>query len=268
VTPRRYRLATVFAHPDDDAYQVGGWIAMHEDETELTMVFCTSGDAGPIWVEGIATRETLGAVREREQRAFLEASGAEHADVRFLRYPDYHLNEVDPAELAARVREILEPARPDVVVTFGPEGATNHHDHIAAGAAGDAAFHAASETGAPGFRRLLHVAHPNTTIDRFYAAMSERGDSEFGGRDVLFNPTGVPDEEIAICVDTRPIVDTKMAGVLAHRTQIGELERIPEDLRWLYFDEECFTQAWPPRRPGEPVLSDLFEGLDVAGGLT
>jgi LmbE family N-acetylglucosaminyl deacetylase len=261
VTLRRYRLATVFAHPDDDAYQVGGWIAMHAAETDLTQVFCTSGDAGPIWVEGTATRETLGAVRESEQRAFLEAVGAPNADVRFLRYSDYHLNEVDPAELAARVREILEPAAPDVVVTFGPEGATNHHDHIAAGAAGDAAFHAAREAGARGFRRLLHVAHPNRTIDRFYAALAERGDTTFGDRDLLFNPTGVPDEQIAIRVDNRRIHDTKMAGVLAHRTQIGELERIPEDLRWLYFDEECFTQAWPPRSPADPVLTDLFEGL-------
>jgi hypothetical protein len=96
--------------------------------------------------------------------------------------------------------------------------------------------------------------------------MAERGDTGFGGRDVLFNPTGVPDEEIAVRVDTRAILDAKMAGVLAHRTQIGELERIPEDLRWLYFDEECFTQAWPPRSPGDPVLTDPFEGLDPAGG--
>jgi len=81
VSDRRYRLATVFAHPDDDAYQVGGWIAMHAADTDLTMVFCTSGDAGPIWVEGAATRETLGSVRESEQRAFLGAVGAEHADV-------------------------------------------------------------------------------------------------------------------------------------------------------------------------------------------
>jgi LmbE family N-acetylglucosaminyl deacetylase len=263
VTERRYRLATVFAHPDDDAYQVGGWIAMHAAETELTMVVCTSGEAGPIWVEGAATRETLGAVRESEQHGFLEAVGAHHADVHFLRYPDYHLDEVDPNELAGRIREILEPARPDVVVTFGSDGATNHHDHIAAGAAGDVAFHAAREAGAGGFKRLLHVAHPNATIDRFYAALGERGDTEFGNRDALFNPTGVPDEDIAICVDNRPILDTKMAGVLAHRTQIGELERIPEDLCWLYFDEECFTQAWPSRSAGDPVLSDLFEGLPL-----
>jgi LmbE family N-acetylglucosaminyl deacetylase len=264
VTQRRYRLATVFAHPDDDAYQVGGWIAMHARELQLTQVFCTSGDAGPIWVEGVATRETLGRVREQEQRAFLDAVGAEHADVHFLRYPDYHLNEVDAEELAGRVADILRGATPDVVVTFGPDGATNHHDHIAAGAAGDAAFHALRTEGSPGFRRLLHTAHPRRSINRFYEALAERGDPRWDrGPDALFNPTGVPDGKIAVRVDMRGIQDTKLAGVLSHRTQIGELEMIPEDLRWLYFDEECFVQAWPERGGGEPVLTDLFEGLEV-----
>jgi LmbE family N-acetylglucosaminyl deacetylase len=261
VTERPYRLATVFAHPDDDAYQIGGWIAMHADRTDLTMVFCTSGEAGPIWVPGSATRRTLGQVRETEQAAFLEAVGATHADVRFLRYPDYHLNEVDPEELAGRVAEILAAARPDVVVTFGPEGATNHHDHIAAGAAGSAAFERLRAEDGGGFRRLLHTAIPESTIRRFYAALAERGDTEFGGSDLLFNPTGVPVERIAVRVDTRPISERKLAGVLAHRTQIGELERVPEDLRWIFFDEECFAQAWPARDAGEPVLTDPFEGL-------
>jgi LmbE family N-acetylglucosaminyl deacetylase len=69
---------------------------------------------------------------------------ATHADVHFLHHPDYRLNEVDPAGLADDVAEILARARPDVVVTFGPEGATNHHDHIAAGAAGSAPVRAAA----------------------------------------------------------------------------------------------------------------------------
>ena len=263
MSARPYRLATVFAHPDDDAYQIGGWIAMHADETELTMIFCTSGEAGPIWMPGSATRETLGTVREGEQRAFLQAVGADDAAVHFLRYPDYHLNEVDPAELASRVADILAEARPDVVVTFGPDGATNHHDHIAAGVAATTAFDDLAGD-VVGFRRLLYTAIPQRSIDRFYSALAERGELGFGGPDVLFNPTGVPDDEIGVVIDARPAYERKLAGVLAHRTQIGELERIPEDLRWIYFDEECFTQARPARRRGEPVLSDPFAGLVVS----
>jgi hypothetical protein len=101
---------------------------------------------------------------------------------------------------------------------------------------------------------------PQRTIDRFYAALAERGDESFGGSDALFNPTGVPDADIAVRVDTRPACDTKLGGILVHRTQIGELERIPEDLRWIHLDEECFTQPWPP---GESVRTDLFESLEV-----
>jgi hypothetical protein len=90
--------------------------------------------------------------------------------------------------------------------------------------------------------RPFCAATPQRTIDRFYAALQERADLAFGGPDVLFNPTGVPDDEIAVVVDARPVYERKLAGVLAHRAQIGELDRIPEDLRWIYFDEECFTQ--------------------------
>ncbi|HEX8135569.1 MAG TPA: PIG-L family deacetylase, partial [Actinomycetes bacterium] len=80
------RLVGVFAHPDDDAYVLGGTLLLHRGRVEPTMVVATSGEAGPI-AAGTATRPTLGAVREREQRAFLEAVGYPDADARFLRHP-------------------------------------------------------------------------------------------------------------------------------------------------------------------------------------
>jgi LmbE family N-acetylglucosaminyl deacetylase len=82
VTPR---LVAVFAHPDDDVSQIGGSIALHAGRLDLTVVMCTSGGAGPIWVPEIATRESLVDVRESEERAALSAVGAEDADVRFHR---------------------------------------------------------------------------------------------------------------------------------------------------------------------------------------
>ena len=98
VTPR---LAAVFAHPDDDVYQIGGWIALHEKAFDLTVVVCTSGDAGPIWIQELATPETLGDVRESEERIALAAVGAPEADIRFLRHPDSQLPEVPLDDLVA-----------------------------------------------------------------------------------------------------------------------------------------------------------------------
>lgn len=84
---------------------------------ELTLVVATSGEAGPIAAGSAATRQTLGAVREGEQRAWLEAVGYPQAATHFLRHPDYRLPEVPFERLVVQVEAVLRKARPHVVVT-------------------------------------------------------------------------------------------------------------------------------------------------------
>jgi LmbE family N-acetylglucosaminyl deacetylase len=258
----RPRLAAVFAHPDDDVYQVGGSIALHDGDLDVTVVVCTSGDAGPIWIPEAATRETLGEVREAEERAALETVGVPEADVRFLRHPDWHLPEVPFEVLVTEIESVLREVRPHVVVTFGPDGLTSHHDHIRAGEAATEAFHLArASSDGRAFARLYRTALPRGDVDRFYAEVARTAEA-FGDETQLFNPVGVPDEDIVVRVDTSPVRERKLAGILSHRTQIGEWERIPEPARWLFLDAECFVRAWPSE-PGRRVLGDLFEGLDL-----
>jgi LmbE family N-acetylglucosaminyl deacetylase len=255
---RAIRLVGVFAHPDDDVYTIGGSLALHRDRLDVTLVFCTSGDAGPIWVEGLATPATLGRVREKEQGASMAALGAE-ADVRFLRHPDFHLPDVPFEDLVGEIEAVLREVRPDVVVTFGPDGWSGHHDHVRAGEAADEAFRRAMEENEG---RLLHAAIPRSAIDRFDEDLRELGDPDREARSLLA-VRGVPDEEIAIAVDTRPVRETKLAGIEAHRTQIGELERLPATLRWIVLDTEWFVQARPSLaggRSAEPS-KDLLAGL-------
>jgi len=124
------RLAGVFAHPDDDAWLIAGTLLLHPGEVDLTLVFATSGEAGPIDDLSLAIRETLGAVREREQCAFLEAIGYADARVEFLRHPDYFLPDVPFERLVAEIRDVLEDVRPHVVVTFGPDGMKIGRAHV------------------------------------------------------------------------------------------------------------------------------------------
>src|SRR2546428_512868 len=135
-------MVGVFAHPDDDAYTMGGTLVLHAADIAPTFVFCTRGEAGPIWVEGIATRETLGHVRESEQAEAMKALGIE-AETVFLHHPDYYLLGVPFEELVDDIEQVLRRVRPEVVVTFGKDGLTGHDDHVTAGAAADAAFHRA-----------------------------------------------------------------------------------------------------------------------------
>jgi len=258
------RLAGVFAHPDDDSYVLGGSLLLHPGELEPALVFATSGEAGPIAPGSAATRETLGAVREGEHRDFLEAVGHPGAATRFLRHPDYHLPEVPFGELVAQVEEVLAQTRPQVVVSFGPDGLTSHHDHIRAGQAAAEAFRrarAAEGEPADAFLRLYQAAYPRSAVDRFYAGVRS-GRFDYGQEGNLFDLTGVPDERIAVRVDTRAVADRKWAAVLRHQSQRTEHERIPEPLRWIVLDSECFVRAFPPGDPGEPVHGDLLAGLE------
>jgi hypothetical protein len=65
-------------------------------------------------------------------------------------------------------------------------------------------------------------------------------------------------------VDTTQVSDQKLAGILAHRTQLIEHERVPEPLRWIHLDSECFVQAYPQLERPERVRRDLFAGLAAA----
>jgi LmbE family N-acetylglucosaminyl deacetylase len=261
------RLAGVFAHPDDDSYVLGGTLLLHPGQLQPTLVFATSGEAGPIAPGSPATRDTLGAVREREHRAYLEAVGYPGAASHFLGHPDYRLPEVPFEELAGQVEVVLGQVRPQVVVSFGPDGLTSHHDHVRAGEAAAEAFRRArAAAGEPdnAFLRLYQAAYPRSAVDRFYDGV-RAGRFDYGEEGHLFDLTGVPDERIAVRVDTRPVRDRKWAAICRHQSQLEEHERIPEPLRWIVLDAECFVQAFPPRALGEPVRDGLLAGLDATG---
>lgn len=262
------RLAAVFAHPDDDAYTIGGLLARYAGRIEVTIVLCTSGGSGPIW-EPVATRDTLAEVREAEQAAWRDALGLVDARVEFLRYTDGALSDVPREELVGRVEAILREARPHVVVTFGPDGMTHHPDHVRAGEVATEAFErirSSSDVSDPAFGRLLYAALRRSTMTEFYRAIRERH-LPFGDEEALYNPIWVEDGTIAVDVDVSEEYERKLTAIRMHRSQIGELERIPRDLQPLWLGHECFVQAWPVREPGTPPLTDPFDGLPISRSL-
>lgn len=255
-------LAAVFAHPDDDTYALGGTLALHAPEVAYTLVVATSGEAGQIADPSLATRETLGAVREEEEREALERLGV-RADVRFLRYPDGGLPQVPRERLVARVTEVLVETRPLVVVTFGPEGVTRHPDHTTISQAATEAFHRArAEAGDGALRRLLYAAVPRSLVERLGHRLRGAGiDLGRSGEQLL--PRGVPDHTISVRVDCRAVLAAKLDALRAHRTQAEELESIPQDFLPELLGREWFVQAWPPvTEPAGPFLSGVFEGLE------
>jgi LmbE family N-acetylglucosaminyl deacetylase len=123
------RILGVFAHPDDETFCAGGTFAKYiASGAEVMVVSATHGEAGQIRSPRVATRRTLAAGREQELRLACQCLGVQHALC--LEYGDGTLQHVDGEELTGRVVEIIRRFRPDVVLTFGPDGGYGHPDHI------------------------------------------------------------------------------------------------------------------------------------------
>jgi LmbE family N-acetylglucosaminyl deacetylase len=146
-TTRPLRILGVFAHPDDETFCAGGTLAKYAaDGAEIMVVSATRGDAGQIRDARAATRRTLGAVRERELRLACERLGVRHALC--LDYKDGTLHNIEPEVLTRHIARIVREFQPDAVITFGPDGAYGHPDHIAIGAATTAACALAGDAAA------------------------------------------------------------------------------------------------------------------------
>ena len=255
------RLAVVVAHPDDDAWGVTGTAALHAGDPafHLVAILATSGERGMISDPSLATRETLGAVREAEDAAGWRVLGRPPDRLEFFRYPDHDVTSVPRDELVGRIAGVLREEHPDVVVTFGPDGITAHPDHIRVGEAATEAFHRLRAEDADGFRRLLYACLPQSMIVRANEMLVASGEEPFDATRI-YHPRGVPDETIGVRVDCSAVWQRKRDAVKAHLTQADD-SALPPDLEPVVYSTETFVQAWPERDPGTPVLADVFEGL-------
>ncbi len=249
-------LLLLLAHPDDESFFIAGTVAKLAAAGQRAGLVCaTRGQAGALGAPDappLATRETIGAVREQELR---DACTAIDLDlVALLDYHDRQLSDADPDEIRATLVRVIRAERPRVVATFDPNGITRHPDHIAISRfAADAVPAAADPRWAPALgpaHRVRRVVWPSPAEpwtewrpDRLRA---------IGGVDYV--------------VDVSAHAAQKEAALAAHRTQQGSVRPLWYDRAAAsgagrkVFDTEAFRHAWGDGVPG--VAPDLFAGLE------
>ncbi len=261
---RARTFAVVVAHPDDDAYGVAGSVALHASDEgfRFVLIHATDGGAGDLRPGFPATRSTLGRVRRAEDAAGWEAVGRPPDRHVWLGYPDGEVDRVPFTELVDAVWSVLSEEQPAVVFTFGPDGIFGHPDHIAIGAATDSAFARGAATEGAAFRRLLHGAIPESVFHRWNTQRAQLGLPVFDPQ-ALYQMRGVPDEQIGVVVDCRPVAHRVVDGLREHRSQHHVFIDDPDDIdRWQrIMSREWHVVAWPPRVPHAVRLTDIFEGL-------
>jgi LmbE family N-acetylglucosaminyl deacetylase len=126
----KVRLLGIFAHPDDETFCAGGTLAKYAQAgAEIMVVSATPGNAGQIRDAHVATRRTLGQVRAGELRRACQKLGVKHVEC--WNYEDGTLHDVDQAGLVEDVVRVIRSFRPNIVLSFGPDGGYGHPDHIA-----------------------------------------------------------------------------------------------------------------------------------------
>jgi LmbE family N-acetylglucosaminyl deacetylase len=265
----------VLAHPDDESLGVGGTLAKYASEgVEVFLLTATRGDSGRY--RGYRPDDhrhpgpsALANIRETELRAAASVLGVR--EVSMLDYRDQHLDRANPREAVAGIVEHLRRVHPDVVVTFGPDGAYGHPDHIAISQFTTAAVVAAADPAFPGdgvggvpphsVSKLYYLAWPESAWAAYQAAF----------RKLISTVDGIerqampwPDWAVTTVIDTRKFWTTVWRAISCHESQVSAYERL-KDLSPQHHEalwgRQSFYRALSTVNGGRVRETDLFEGV-------
>src|SRR5579884_952109 len=263
------KLLCVLAHPDDESLGNGGILAKYAAEGVKTyLVTATRGERG--WTgerREYPGKEALGKRREAELRAAARVLGL--CRVEFLDYVDGDLDQAAPTEVVAKIVEQIRSVKPDVVVTFGPDGGYGHPDHIAISQFTTAALVEAATPSAPSHRdltphrvsKLYYMAAPKTLLLAYQSVFGELvmhidGQERRG--------VGWPEWAITTHIATSAYRQKVWEAILCHESQLmvyRQLEQLSQDSHSPLWESQTYYRAFSLVNGGRQVEDDLFAGL-------
>ena len=125
------KLLAIFPHPDDETLGLGPTFARYASEgVETHLVCATHGERGWFDSEGPDPGvEGVARIRTAELQCAADNLGLH--EVTFLDYIDGDVDQANPAEIIRKLVTQIRRIQPQVIVTFAPDGAYGHPDHIA-----------------------------------------------------------------------------------------------------------------------------------------
>ncbi|HUF05965.1 MAG TPA: PIG-L family deacetylase [Candidatus Binatia bacterium] len=267
-------LMVVVAHPGDEAFGFGGAIATAAAEGAYVVVVCVTrgwfdsrltvapplpgGKNRDVKLDAINWRN-LDTVREDELRRSVAVLGVRV--VRMLDYAEGELEQADFDHLVGRIVEPIRMHRPEVILSFGPDGITGDPDHVVLSRAVTAAYaHAAEplsyeddlEEDQVAWRaaKLYQLVVPPAAL----AAIGERAPAEGYGSAV----------ESTVDVELGELAQLKLAAISRHVSQTGSVGAFHDwgtEVRDRFLATEHYrlaASALPIAVGGE---RSLFEGL-------
>ena len=299
------RLLLVHAHPDDETITTGATMARYAAQgAHVCLVTCTLGQLGeviPADLQHLSADggDDLGAHRRGELAAAMRALGVH--DHRVLGDgawrdsgmvwlepglagvgPDVHPHAFAVApleETAGALADVVREVRPQVVVTYDPQGGYGHPDHVQAHRVTMAAVEAAAgpREAAPGGGEPWQVAKVYwVRVPRSWAEDERRAlpglvpaSMRLPEEGSTYPPVVVDDGQVSAVVDATPWLPAKAAALRAHATQVLVEEpcfALSNHVAHLLRGQEAFELARGV--PGAPDgwEDDLFAGVPDGDG--
>jgi len=262
----------ILAHPDDESMCLGGTLARYAAEGISThLVTATRGEKG--WSgppEEYPCPTALGAIRQAELLDAAHVLGLQSVD--FLDYIDGELAQADVQQATARIVSLVRSIRPQVVLTFGPEGDYGHPDHIAISQLTAGALVCAADPVYPGKNRPPH------RVDKLYFMVNspqlrEVLTEQFGA-DIGIDVDGVrrglvawPEWAITTRIEVGEHWRTAHQAILCHRSQLpslGDVESLSDE-RWreLLTAQGAYIRQYSLVAVGPGIERDLFAGIRI-----
>ncbi|MFI6646066.1 N-acetyl-1-D-myo-inositol-2-amino-2-deoxy-alpha-D-glucopyranoside deacetylase [Streptomyces sp. NPDC050529] len=287
------RLLLVHAHPDDETINNGATMARYAaDGALVTLVTCTLGEEGEIIPPGLAhlaadRDDALGPYRRGELAAAMKELGV--TDHRLLggagRYRDSGMMgteqnrrpgafwSADLDEAAGYLVEVIREVRPQVLVTYDPDGGYGHPDHIQAHRVATRAAELAAD---PAYRPGSGPAHtiaktywnrvPRSVAEDGFARLRATAPEAFPGIAAIDDVPGVVDDALITTeIDDAGHGEAKIAAMRAHATQIaldGHFFALSNDLGQPVLTTEYYELVkGAPGGVGGAREQDLFAGV-------
>src|SRR5690349_16371969 len=264
------KLLAVFAHPDDESMGMGGTLAKYAAEGVETHLVCASrgerGCFGP--EEQNPGLEKLGQLRTKELESCVKELGM--TSLSFLDYIDGDVDQANHAEAIAKIVTHIRRIKPQVVVTFPPDGNYGHPDHIAIGQFTSAAIVCAADSSykdpenLPAHRvsKLYYMVDGESFVNLISPFMD---DMTFIVDDQLRGEFPWKEWMITTRIDMAVHCGTAWRAIQCHQSQLpslGALAEMPEESASAVLAMQgTFYRAFSLVNGGRNIESDLFEGL-------
>jgi LmbE family N-acetylglucosaminyl deacetylase len=269
------RLLICYAHPDDEAFGLGAFIARIVAEgVEVSLICGTNGDAGTVAPERLNGYNSIAELRLAELDCaaavlgFKEVVKFGYRDSGMMQntekdHPD-SLWQAQTAEVAAKIADVIRRIRPQVVITFDPYGGYGHPDHIKMHLGTHAALELLKDDPALP-QKLYYSVFPKEMVQLGVRMM------RLSGRDPRKMGVNGDLDFVAVIENAQPVTALIDVGDARYR-QIGEkaaachASQISPRTQFPLFRmigralsaKQRFCRVIPPVAPGEPLEYDLF----------